>query len=360
MQDLSVLYSEIQDLPDSLAQVALIKEGIRLADQLNDDKYSLIFRDLLIDNAAYSGIYSDMRDALSAFSWKIAYFDRNGRPVRGDLLDLYQWLCRWIVVYPEVSKAKLTEILDDFKRRYSAAGFNLRAYYEALMVASSIMGDIETAAFAHKKYNESGHMDSIINCEGCVACRNIKYYRAILDHKATMKAMEIFKRYGAWCNMNPKTAWNEAVASAVEAGDFEGKIEGYQQAGYKAISRDAYFLADIGWHIQFYAAKDSVKGFNLYKKHLAWTLTPNRFPLSQLYFNLGAAVILKLVGLKRKNFKAHFSRQLPFYKEDGVYNFNEVEAHHIELARGLATRFDCRNGNSFYTEQVERLYGREY
>ena len=357
MSELRQLYRKIQfDMPDSIAKVEAIKDGIRLADQHNEIEYGFKFRMELIEDAAYCGIYSDVRDAAGAMGWIFKKIDENCTEFtysHSDIIDLLQWICRWLPLYPEITLEQIDRLLEDLKKRMSEDGYDLRFYHEALMVATLLTDQSERAAEAYKLYRKKGYAD-FVDCSDCIGCRYIKYLRYAGRHKEAMKEGKAMV-YPGTCNMNPKTAYNELLASAVENEDYED-IDDFQQKAYKMIARDAYFTDFIGYHIQYFAHKDPAKGLNLYTKHLPWTLARNRFPMALYDFNMGAAVLFKTLLKTRKSFKAELDKRFPLWSEDGKHDIKAFMEYYYNEAAETAALFDKRNGTDYFKRKLDRLF----
>ena len=356
---LNSLYRDMLEIPESAAKVNAMKDGMRLADQSNDAQYSYFFRRELIDDAAYDGRFSDVRDALGALGWILKKWDDGELDNFGvdpnELIDKEQWICRWITMYPDIGLPQLDNLLEDLKGRLQTAGYQLRFYYEAVMIASLLTDQSERAAEAYKEYRK-GRMDRFLDCDDCIGCRYIKYLRYAGDHKAAFKEAASMA-YPGYCNMNPKTAYNELVASAVENNDYDG-MDIYQQRAYKMIAKDQYFLDFIGYHMQYYAHFNVNKGLELYKKHLAWLNGRNRFPLSIYDFHMGAAVLFNVLDKSKQgqSFKAVLDINFPLYNPSGIYHIEDLKRYHYEQAAVLAAQFDKRNGTDYYINKLERLY----
>ncbi|MDR2869467.1 MAG: hypothetical protein LBV04_03360 [Deferribacteraceae bacterium] len=330
MQD---LYHKAIALPYSQARVDAIKDGIRQADQLNETEYGYLFRMELVEDAAYDGRYSDVRDAFGAMGWIFKKFDDGLLDdidiFEFDLIDMQQWICRWLALYPEITLQQFDNLLDDLRKRLLSAGYQLQAYYEAKMMVSLLTDQRSAADEAYQLYR-AGKKDAFNTCDDCIACRRIKYLRYIGNHSAAFKEAKALEWPGG-CNMNPKTAYNELVASAVESGNYEG-IALYQKRAYKMIMGDPFFLNFIGYHMQYYANTNPAEGLKLYEKHKAWLGGHNRFPLALYDFHMGAAVLVRKLADET------------------------LAGEHYEAAAEIAKKFDERNQTSYYSEKLERLY----
>lgn len=351
MMDFEKLYDEIDWMPDSTSsKVDAIREAIRLADQANDRDYCHAFRRLLIDDAAFIGNYSDVRDALTAIAWMISDRDRHNEPLDVSTVESYQWIGRWLAYCPEIDKNRINAVLNDIKERLSGIGHGHRAYYEALLVSSMITDDRENADMAFKKYS-SGKKDWIVRCDACISCRKIMYWRYIGDFDKAMAETKVYKK-GESCNKNPMIAYNYLMAAAVETGRLDDIAE-IQPTAYKMIAKDIGSAGYLGFHMIYFSEKNKGKGLDIYKKHLKYSFSRSLLPGELFNFELGAAALLSSIGTKK--IKANLPASFPLYSEKNEYNAEKLAAYHYNRAKDIADAFDKRNKTSYYNDKLKQF-----
>src|SRR5207244_1055466 len=115
------------EVGDGDEQISLREEAVRLADLEGDLKLQYFAREVYVRACIFGG---DTEKALVAFSWLLAQFDRNpGAFDQWAILWKYKWIVAAIYNYPQVSKARIYEMLDDLSERSLRAGYGLHAVY---------------------------------------------------------------------------------------------------------------------------------------------------------------------------------------------------------------------------------------
>jgi len=153
----------------------MLEEAVRIADTLEDVRLAYRLRDDLLQAATFAGRHDV---AIVAFSWCLAQFDRDPSIASAhDLLWKYKWVVNNARQFPEISRARLFELLGDMERRHREYGSTLHAYWLLKRSLHQSMGDPEEAAEAHKIYRKR-RRDYLSDCIACVAHKDCSYQRS--------------------------------------------------------------------------------------------------------------------------------------------------------------------------------------
>ncbi len=148
------LLGEAERLPLSAAKLAVLEEAVRLADVHQEIALGIEARRPLmwVARALLRG------DVLAvAFAWCLVHHDRDPERFAGrDLFVEYREVIGQMANLPDVSRAKLEELLDDFGRRLQAAGQSLYAVYEARVAIAPDLGDRALATVAKEAIRKLG------------------------------------------------------------------------------------------------------------------------------------------------------------------------------------------------------------
>lgn len=353
-RELDNIVTEYNRAQNGAAKIALAKRGYKLADEENDVYFSLWFRSMYITQHA---IYGDSLQIYLVFPELLKLYDRyedtNVR-VRNhiDVVWYYKWVIQCSVTYYQVSRKQFEVFVDDYEKRLKSLGYSRRALclYKALFYIKIEPDKAEEYFEEHLKLERDIYSD----CEACERCDEMKYLIAAGRFDEAIEiGRAIFERK-LTCDEQPYESYGVVLSECcnrILGGDFSmlekgiDSIDHVKQGLKKGLIANR--AADI---IMFYALTDeSAKALPFVKKY-GIIINNAHVPRDKFEFAIAMARLFRSIG--KSKYKMKLAVEHPLYREDGIYNCDEICRHYIDEARLLAQHFDERNGTSKYKERL--------
>ncbi len=351
-QRISELRREAWMLPRGATKVSLLEEAVRLADLLNDVPLAYSLRDELMDAATFSG-----RDdlLLVSFSWCLAQFDREpGRFGEHNILWKYKWVVGNAPDFPEISRRQIEELLDDMQRRFEKGGHSLHAVYQMRRATMVDFRDADAAREWHARFRKA-RRDGLSNCNACVASGTIDYYEFLGETRRALDAAKPLLEGQLVCTEEPRRAYGKALLPLLKAGRVDEAKEVHEK-GYRKARDLPHAVNEFAQHLQHVVLTgDFAKARKMMERHLPSALdTINR--AHRFSFFLVCRLLLdRLVAGGSKALKLRLPDSLPAPDARGRHDLAALADWFTAEARAIAERYDRRNGNTAFADEVDAL-----
>ena len=351
------LVRKSRELGDTPEKVALLEEAVRIADSINDEEAGFNSRIQLIDAAEWSGL--DER-AVVAFSWCLAYWDRNNEDSivsNYQLLWRYKWIICDIADNLRIDLGKLEEMLDDFERRYRENGSSIRTVHYMRWTNYQEIGLPELT----EKYFElwlQEPRDYLSDCHACELNKKVKYKLLTGQPEEAFELVQPILEKRLTCKSIPKGTYSYLLRPAVMMGNNQYAAE-LQRTGYRAVSRDPAFSNHFCEHMLYFVQIGNPRrALELFRKHFAscyqYDVANRTNKNTLLTFIAGAAVMQTNAAERtRKQIKLLLPREIECFREDHKYDLQELADWFQQKTDDLAARFDKRHGNDYFARCVE-------
>ncbi len=348
--ELNALEEKVWETEDPASRLALLEEGIRLADSHNDIESGYEWRQMLINDAVFVGYPEKM---LVAFSWCLAQVDKN--PEEYDptsILWQYKWVVDRLPEFPQISLSQMEDALQDMAKRYEAYGASLRPVYK---LRHKIAMAVHDRPAAEKWFHEwrKAAIDSLCDCRACEQNDLVEHLVASGDLVAAKREAQPLFTKKMTCSEIPDLTYSRMLLPLAKLGKLDD-ADRYQKLGYKCGKDNRDFLSEMGDNILYLVLRgDMAKAKKILEKHLLWALETVALR-PRFAFYLAAVVLLeKLAQAGKATHNFQFPRTFPLYQEIGTYDLAAlIDWFHREL-QDLAQRFDTRNGNDAFRRKVE-------
>jgi hypothetical protein len=338
-------------LPYGQARTALLEEAVRLADtHLRVDLGFAVRKDLILA-ATFGG---NPEKALVHFTWRLAQSDREPeRFPEKDLLWEYKWILESVADFPQIERQQIDEMFADIIRRYQRAGYNMRAVHKLQGAVARAVGDRgeawRTFALWHRTPRDSS--------SDCAACdQHYKVTQMVFrgKHERAVGLARPILRGRMACSVIPHHTFAWVLYPFVRLGRLEEAMAAHV-AGYRLVRENPKFLGRVGHHLQFLVWTNNLaRAVQLFEKHLPWALQSAN-PRDSLLFYLDARFLFEqLEAAGQSSLKLHLPHSFPAYQETGDYETAALCGWLDEACRGLAERFDARDGNDYYARLLKR------
>jgi hypothetical protein len=351
------LQDQAQAAPYGPVRVALLDEAVRLADQHNDLVLGFELRDVLMHAAVFGGAAEKM---LPAFAWSLAQSDRDPDRFPGsDLLWKYKWVMENMTEFPQVTRAQIDHSFADMEQRYQRHNASLRPVWGHRASAAARMGDPRPVVLAHRERYLASRRDWYADCAACESQMEVDLALTLSsdDPDAVLAAAAPITSGKRTCAEVPHMTYGMLLGCVLATGDLE-RADDWHKRGLRMCEDNPEFIAPLGRHLAYATARGRLgEAAAIFEKAIGWALE-TRIPERRLRFFLGARDFFAAVQDTGQSVRVRLpppssSGLPPELCDDEAQEPSALRAWFDTEAQAIAARFDARNGNSAYREQVE-------
>ncbi len=350
---LEQLRSEAYQLPAGPAKVAIFEEAVREADALGDLDAAWQLRDELVHSAIFSGF---VEKAIVAFSWMLSRYDESPEEFDPedsvyDLMWKYKWIVENTFQFPQITRTQIEGMLADMQARYLSCGYSLRPVHYMQMTLAMRLGDLDQALELAKLWQREKR-DSMADCKAC-ECDHLAelHFRRGEDEPGLQVAAPILAGR-LQCAEIPHKTLAKILVPLLRLQRLDD-AQKYHAKGYRKVARDREFLPELAEHLLFLVhASDFDNACKLFREH---------YEISQAASDLNGRFRFQLAGwmllenLDKSGKRASLA-SLPANAtsefDENADLFDSLRAKLQGETKNLAQRFNTRNGNAYYTQQI--------
>jgi tetratricopeptide (TPR) repeat protein len=349
-QELRELYRTTFAMPKGPARFAALEEVMRHADALGLVEFAFDVRMNATSVFQHSWVPAK---AFLAYSWCLAAYDREPERFGAGAEHRLLWNIKWMIYsvhqFPEIPLRRAHDLLDDMERRYRRGGHSMHAVLQHRGLIAESVGELDRAQDFYEQMSRT-RRDGLSDCAGCVPSSQVRTLVALGRDEEAIRIGEPARVTG--CSEQPQWINSELLLPYVRTGRGAQALEAHRTA-YRRIRDNPHHLAELALHLLFCAHTGNARrGLDLIERHLSW-LDDARTPLAEGEF--AAAAVAVLGELERQG---EGGRTLRFPTVEGRRRPDvTVAALAVELrerARGIAARFDTRNGNDYQSTRLGR------
>jgi hypothetical protein len=338
------------ELEDGEEKIALMEEAVSLADTGSSVEDQYFAREELL-RAAYWG--GSPEKALVAFAWCLAQFDMQpDKFSETNLLWTYKWMVNTIFHFPQIPKEQVYEMLDDMTRRYRRAGYGLRVIYKYKYRIESFCGNREEAIRNYHIAQEHAS-DGLSDCQACELDDRVQFHHYCgEDELAIVYAQPLLEgRYK--CRTVPHRTMARLLVPLLRMGRLDEAWQ-YHLQGYRAVARNKSFLNYVSDHLIYLSvAGELERAQELFETHYPW-LEGNTDAYNRYLFFRAAWLFVEIMSERRTSrLRLNMPRTFPLHAANGEYESSRLAGWFKQEARRIALRFNERNGNEHFTQELE-------
>jgi len=351
-QEIHDLLEEVVELEEGDEQISLLEAAVRLADRENDLELQYDIRDLLVRACIFGGATDK---GLVAFSWCLAQFDKNpGQFSEWAILWKYKWIVGLICNFPQISKARIYQMLDDLAGRSRRAGYGLRAVYMHRYRTEKFWNNREKAIEYFHKMQEQP-TDDLSNCSVCELDDQVGCAIYCGNDERALELAQPLLRGEQRCATVPHRTYANILLPLVRLGRLDEAID-YHRKGYELVAGNKSFLDKIADHLIFLAlTEDFTRALEIFEKHYPW-MEKNRDALYHFRFSRAAWLLFEILAEQPDKSLAtpqlSLPRFFPLYSSEGRYDAAKVAAWFKQQAEEIGRRFDRRNETNFFAQTL--------
>jgi hypothetical protein len=343
------LIEESFRLEDGDEQISVSEIAVREADLSGDLETQYHAREAFVRACVFGG---ETDRALVAFAWLLAQFDQNpGRFSEWNLLWKYKWIVGLICEFPQISRAKIFEMLDDLSARSQKAGYGLRAVYTHRYRVEKFW-DNRPAAIESFRIMQELPIDDLANCRACELDEAVSF--AIycgMNEKAVAIAERILNG-SETCRTVPHRTYANLLLPMIKLGR-QVEALNFHRAGYRLISSNKENLDRLSDHLLFLALTENFEQCTrMVEKHYPWS-EQNRNLADRFRFFRAAWFLFDLLA-DRGNEKIALTlpASFPGYLSSREYEPKQLANWFKQQAENLARLFDRRNETDFFSRTL--------
>jgi hypothetical protein len=326
----------------------LMKQAIQIADANNDLDWGF---DLRIDLIAYEKDTSHCVESFPAFAWLLNTYDSNPDMFNeDDFLWEYKWMAGSARRNADISRDQVEAIMSDLKERMKRNGYSDRAYYSIMIYWLLFLGEIEEAE-KYLKLRDETPRDRMSHCPACELDTTVEFelIKGNFD-QAIVEAHDLITKK-LTCHVMPLVTFCNLTYYLAKANDpradeyfikAEEEVLGVQE-------NDTSLISSISDLIYYLTKNNKEKAWEYFQKYADWEVGAE--DSVSFDFSVNVLPLLKEGGQKQLN----LSTKLPYYREDNTYNIEELFTYYYNKAKGLAERFDKRNGTNRFMQDLSEV-----
>lgn len=340
--------NEYKEASHGEAKISALKAAIQQADLEKDIRNQLKFRLDLVEESVF---YGDTMDALVTFPQLIAMDEQN--PGYVDPYDIC-WAFKWILTgakeFPQISLNEIDSYFEEYKKSCKKYGYSLRSYYQKIRFVYMDI-DEEKAKEANWKMQMS-QRDYLSDCEACELDEQAAYDLITGQVDKAFDEIKPILNHELSCGEVPGRTYRMLMTYYCNQRHHKESKKYFELLHQLVFKRKAFGLTGeiVGDMLYYCSLYDLAQGIEIFQKVIKQELD-NRNPYYKMMFAKGSRQFF-LALQKEREFLNISLPQMPVEKTKDGYRVAELAELYYNGYVEVAKRFDERNGNSYYMEQI--------
>ncbi len=325
------------------AAVRAGEAAVRAADLLNDAPLAYQARMALVRAGTFFG-WADR--ALVAFAWCRGY--ARAHPDEVDEYDLtfaQKWVVANLSKRADVPRARIEAALADYAE--ASARWGPRSARSLELQAALVMGDHDRLRPLLAAWLDT-RRDAMSDCPACELSLEVEILTTLReDERALRRAAPLFEGR-LRCAEVPHVTHSYVLQPLLRLGRTELAAE-HHARGYALVRRNRDFLHSVARHVSYLVRiGDHSRAATLFERHLQWTIHNREDMAVCAFWAAAAGLFTALARVRPRPLRLELPAGSTGFREDGVYDPQELARVTTATAAALAERLDARNGNGHY------------
>ncbi len=352
-EDIHQLIERAERLGRSQEGIAAAEDAVRLADALEDTALGYQARDVLMENATFGGAPEKL---LVAFSWCLAQADRdpNWDPDSMRAMMLL-WRYKWVIAngidFPGISRARLLQMVDDFRQRSRAAGWSERTALHLRFTVERRLGHFVAAQDWLAKVAGLSR-DGLSDCLACEIDATVSFHAARGACEDAIREAAPILDGGMSCAEIPHKTHATLLECFRKTGRSEDAARSHA-AGYRLVRSGRAFITQHGEHMVYLLRAGAVeKSVALLRRHLPWALEVSSGE-ERFRFLLAARELLRQLEANRvRSLRLRLDPARCAVAGRTTVRVAELRVWTEQVLRALAEQFDARNESAWFSQML--------
>lgn len=347
------LLDKSRDESDWAASATLREEAVRIADTHRDLDLAYESRKLFIESCLMADRCEEM---LAAFAWCLAQMDREPDRFWWDaVLWEYRWVISVLPSFPSISRLQIDSMLADMTKRYRDVGASMRAIHVLRRVIAIDMGDRKMASEAARAIRRS-RIDFLADSTEAEQAFNKGYLVFLNRTDAIIKITRPMLRQPPGDGHFFGYACADILLPLLKRKKVREAMAAHER-GYPYTRRNVRYLESAADHIAFLGLTDNfAPATKMFQRHAREAFAaPNL--LNRLKFLIDVLPLFdRMIKVGEKSIKARLPEACPLSAMNGKrFATSDVRNWLHTAAADLATTFDSRNGNDYYSKRLSQV-----
>lgn len=349
---IETLLRQADQLPNGHAKADLTREAVNLADVSRD--LELQFRSRLehVEASTFSGQVSE---AIVNYVWLLNHREEFGASRDQTFLWSYKWILDSAIEVADFSKAQVEHFLTDARTRFEAyLGPNIRPI-ESIEITYRIQtGEFDKARDLMAKV-ENSNRGRLSDCLACERSRRAIDWFQLGEPEKAAAANDDFLKNRLSCSEEPTRTNSRAALYYAVVGRHEDAAIAYRAGSAKSQRTDSLILkcARFGIAYKLLAGKpaDAIPIFD--RSLRVYLNSIEKWPVFEFYL-ITHRLMEQQAEAGKKHVRLKSAALLPFMDgSDSPVPVRELSAWLRDEAKGIGSKFDTRNGATFFAERLE-------
>lgn len=327
-------------------KIKFLKEAIKIADINNDINWGVDLRLNLLHNEIDT---PGCHNSFPAFTWILNAYDNNPELMdESEFLWEYKWMADEAISSCDISLEQVDQIFEDLRKRLIRNGYSDRSYYSTLIFKHMFLGDWQGAREALEKRDQCTR-DQMTDNEAWE--HNIRVLLPLKEgnfDEAVYKAQDILS--GKLTSNGLPFATLSCLCYYLSKGK-DCRAEEYTRLANLEMAKESVtssFICNVAQVIfSLYVIGEKDKAWQHFEETAEWFLMASDF----LRFDY-LIFIMPLIQEKGTR-TLNISYKMPYYKEDNIYNIEDLYNYYRPIAETYAIKFDERNKNDVFSQRLE-------
>ncbi|OMF14446.1 hypothetical protein BK131_13420 [Paenibacillus amylolyticus] len=336
--DFEELMDEAYGLPNGPAKLGMLEEAARVADVNGMEEEAYEARSEIVETATFCGY---PMKALIAFSWQLGKFDQQPEEYDEEtLMWSYKWILGKLSSFPEVSRDKIMELLEDFGQRFKSFGYSERSYWYYRFRISMDLGELEEAGSSYAKFRTMDR-DFMSDCEACEQDEMMRYFILTGDDEKVLEMAKPILKGRMSCAEIPHLTLSEILMPLYRLGR-TAEADKHQQKGYRLIKGQNDFVRSFAEQMDYLARTNPAKGIDVLEESLVFAMA-NEDPFAKMLFYARTAPLLRRWADETPEYRLRLPASFPYEGDPG--DLRKLADYFAGYAQTAADKYDQRNGN---------------
>ncbi|MEK4277363.1 MULTISPECIES: hypothetical protein [unclassified Paenibacillus] len=344
--DFEELMDEAYGLPNGPAKLGMLEEAARVADVNGMEEEAYEARSEIVETATFCGY---PMKALIAFSWQLGKFDQQPEEYDEEtLMWSYKWILGKMPDFPEISREKILELLEDFGRRFKSYGYSERSYWYYRFRIFMDFGELEEAGRSYDRFRTMDR-DFMSDCEACEQDEIMRYFLLKGDDEKVLEAAQPILKGRMSCAEIPHLTLSEILMPLYRLGR-TAEADKHQTKGYRLIKGQNDFVQSFAEQMDYLTRTNPAKGIDVLEETLVFA-ADHEDPYAKMLFYARAASLLRRWAEESPEYRLRLPASFPYEGDPG--DLLKLADYFAEHAQTASAKFDQRNGNHHVSSLIE-------
>lgn len=347
----------------------ILEEAIQLAQRYQDTELEFEAKLDLMVATAKTG---EVDKALSTFPWLLNYIDEQEKsgetktpsnlrffflsPKR-HVLWMYKWVVSDLVFYPNISMERINAALADMEKRYTESGYGSKTVLEYQLVIARGTGQKEEVPQLLEKLKGAEDHSSMSDCSTCVRQDEAETFRFLGEYDKALKHVRPILNGEESCSSKPYATYGFAFEIYLQQGKTEEAKEMFERMYEKFQEPKNRENGNRRVALYYTLAHQFDQGLAYFEEFLPQLMNEveQNGPYNSYLVGWRLFDEMEKAGQAKATIKLPEAH--PLHARGPEYPVSVLRDWFKNETLSLAEQFNKRNGNEYFSEKIDRIFG---